>query len=449
MDTRQNGKIMIKIFIHDEFEPEASAMLQALYSRSAESVETHVEKVRERGSAKFMESYYVGYGHASIGDCGTTTIFIEGLSILATKAIQDNPLYSGQETSTRYIDFSRQEILDPVGTGETRSILDDWLEFYTGSTGELVEHLKAQHPAQEGQKATVWEKAINARAFDILRGFLPAGITTQLSWSTNLRQAYDKLTLLRHHPLREIRDIANSTLELLKAKYPSSFGHPLNPEREGYLERHGFPMNYIDLASDGNAPEFACECGIDNPLLESEALPLISERPPRTNLPRLLSRYGRYRCRFNLDYGSFRDLQRHRNGLCRIPLLTDKLGFHEWYLAQLPEALRSGAEALIARQLDRVNALDKDGLSAVDRQHYLPLGMKVACEVVYDLPEMVYVTELRAGSTVHPTLRIVAHRMHDAMAREHPNLKLYSDLSVDPWDIRRGEQDILKKGPRA
>ena len=51
---------MTKIFIHYEFEPEASAMLQALYSRSAESVERHVEKVRERGSAKFMESYYVG-----------------------------------------------------------------------------------------------------------------------------------------------------------------------------------------------------------------------------------------------------------------------------------------------------------------------------------------------------------------------------------------------------
>ena len=77
----------VKIFIHDEFDPEANAMLQALYSRSAASVAEHVAKVKEHGSKKFMESYYVNYGHASIGDCGTTTIFLEGVSILFTKAL--------------------------------------------------------------------------------------------------------------------------------------------------------------------------------------------------------------------------------------------------------------------------------------------------------------------------------------------------------------------------
>src|ERR1043166_2231787 len=96
----------MRIYIHDEFPPETSAMLQALYSRSDKSVEQHVQKVQERGADKFMASYYVGYGHASIGDCGVTTLFVEDISILACKAIQDNALYSGQETSTRYIDFA-------------------------------------------------------------------------------------------------------------------------------------------------------------------------------------------------------------------------------------------------------------------------------------------------------------------------------------------------------
>ncbi len=124
---------MAKIFIFDEFNPEDNAMLQALYSRSASSVVEHVEKVKKCGSGKFMETFYLGYGHSSIADCGSTTIFIEKLSILADKAIQDWPLYSGQETSTRYIDMSRQEIIDPVDTEESKAILDNWMNFYINS----------------------------------------------------------------------------------------------------------------------------------------------------------------------------------------------------------------------------------------------------------------------------------------------------------------------------
>ena len=110
----------MKVFIYDEFNPEDTAMMQALYSRSAASVVEHAEKVKQSGSGKFMEKYYVGYGHASIADCGSTTIFIEGVSMLVAKAIQDWPLYSGQETSSRYIDMSKQAIVDPVGTSMSR-----------------------------------------------------------------------------------------------------------------------------------------------------------------------------------------------------------------------------------------------------------------------------------------------------------------------------------------
>jgi thymidylate synthase ThyX len=148
----------------------------------------------------------VGYGHASIADCGSTTIFIEGLSILADKAIQDWPLYSGQETSTRYIDMSKQDIIDPLSTPETKEILENWMSFYTKNSEIVQNHLKEQFPKQENEDEKIYNKAIKARGFDILRGFLPAGITTQLSWHTNLRQAADKLAILQHNPLPEVAE---------------------------------------------------------------------------------------------------------------------------------------------------------------------------------------------------------------------------------------------------
>ncbi|MBF0247291.1 MAG: FAD-dependent thymidylate synthase [Alphaproteobacteria bacterium] len=435
---------MADIFIVDDQGPEATAMLQALYSRSAASAREHLEQVKARGSAKFMESYYVGYGHASIGDCGSTTLFVEGLSVLACKAVQDNPLYSGQESSTRYIDFSKQAIVDSLGTVQSKAILDAWMAFYLDALEPLEEHLRAEFPRREGEKEKFWENAIKARGFDILRGFLPAGITSQLAWTTNLRQAADKLHLLRHHPLAEVRDIADGCLKVLREHYPSSFGHKDYPETEAYLAKTAAKTNYLDASFFApDQPDFSFSSTVDNAVLEAKELDVIEGRPPRTNLPRYLEGYGQYTCTFDLDYGSYRDLQRHRNGICRIPLLTGERGFHNWYLDQLPDALRERGAALVAAQYAAIDALDA---AAEDKQYYYPLGAKVRCQTVYTLPQMIYVIELRSQNTVHSTLRDVMHRMHGEMTRLHPRLTLHTDLEPSTFDVKRGQQTIMKRG---
>lgn len=434
---------MADIFIVDDQGPEATAMLQALYSRSADSARNHLKQVQERGSAKFMESYYVGYGHASIGDCGVTTLFVEGLSILACKAVQDNPLYSGQESSTRYIDFSKQPIIDPIGTPASQAVLDTWMDFYLASLEPLEAYLKEQFPLGEGEKERVWENAIKARGFDILRGFLPAGITSQLAWTTNLRQAADKLHLLRHHPLEEVRDIAEGCLKELREHYPSSFGHKDYPETEAYLEKTAFKTNYLDSGFfPDDQPDLEFTTTVDNAALEAAELDAIANRPPKTNLPRYLDGYGQYTCTFDLDYGSYRDLQRHRNGVCRIPLLTGERGFHEWYLNELPEGLRTKAQALVDAQYAAIEALDA---RREDKQYLYPLGAKVRCQTVYTLPQMIYVIELRSQNTVHATLRQVMHWMHAEMIQRHPRLALHTDLEPDRFDTKRGTQTIFKR----
>src|SRR5688500_9259492 len=128
----------MEIYVYDEFDPESIAMMQALYSRSPKSVTDHVNKVREVGPGKFMAQFYVGYGHKSIGDCGTTTLFFENVSLLAAKAIQDWPLYNGQEASTRYLDFSKQKVLNPLGTQAGEDIQDRWMSFYNDYMAEVT-----------------------------------------------------------------------------------------------------------------------------------------------------------------------------------------------------------------------------------------------------------------------------------------------------------------------
>ena len=428
----------MKIFLIDELNPEDNAMLQALYSRSAESVEKHLDKVKASGSGKFMEQYYVGYGHDSIADCGSTTLFIEGLSVLADKILQDWSLYSGQETSTRYVDMTKQPIIDPIGNEASKKILDDWMEFYVSASEPLKEHLRQLYPRQAEEDEKVYERAIKARSFDILRAWLPAGITTQLSWHTNLRQAKDKLNLMLHHPLPEARQIAESLLTKLKEHYPSSFSYQPYEKQEAYREKTMAEFGYYNPEQ---SPAFACKINLDKNELENYN-EILQNRPCKTCLPIFLNELGNIRFDFLLDYGSFRDLQRHRNGVCRIPLLTTKFGFNKWYLEELPKDLKEKGEALLVKQISAINALDA---SPEIKQYYTAMGFDVACRVSYALMPAVYTAELRSGKAVHPTMRRIAHQMYQALAGELPNLKLHCDTEESAWDIKRGLNTITEK----
>ncbi len=430
---------MKKIFIYDEFSPEDNAMLQALYSRSSKSVIEHVEKLKKSGSGKFMEKFYVGYGHSSIADCGSTTIFIENISILADKAIQDWPLYSGQETSTRYIDMSKQAVIDPLSSEESSQIIKDWMDFYTQSQEELKNYLRQVYPKKESEDENIYSKAIDARSFDILRGFLPAGITTQLSWHTNLRQAWDKIALLQHHPLGEVRDTANEILSNLKIKYNNSFSHIKYEEQQKYWRDMNLKYTYHDTKAPESGYQFNTSISNDDLKIYED---IIEKRPIKTNLPYFLGDLGLNKFNYLLDYGSFRDIQRHRSGVCRMPLLTVKHGFNSWYLEQLPDNLKNKAQLLINKQVSRIESLD---ITVEKKQYYISLGFNVSVSMAFNLPASVYLIELRSGRLVHPSLRKITHLMHKSLINYFPNLKIYSDLSLDDWDIRRGQQDIQEK----
>lgn len=446
----------MKIKIVDDLSPEDVAMLQALYSRSAESVDVHLEKVAKAGSGKFMESYYVGYNHKSIADCGSTTVFTEGVSLLAAKAIQDWPLYSGQETSTRYIDMSKQHIVDPIGTPESKKILDRWMEFYTTKQDAVGELIRKRYPKRADEKQESYDRAVKARTFDILRGFLPAGITTQLSWHTNLRQGGDHLRQLVHHPLGEIQRIAVSMREKLAARYPSSgFARPMaavsgvtdagaTPRDDRYrweamvAERFTYSSKYCNYFLMSN--DFRLKAGMTD---------VLRTRPPGCVLPHLFADLGLARIEAVLDFGSFRDIQRHRNGVCRMPLLDLSLGFNRWYLEQLGDPdnenighLRDDAVALIYQQQEAILRLHADDKM---RQYYIALGFNVSCQLTYGLPALLYVMELRSSKTVHPTLRTVVHQMVKAFRRDYPDVALHVDMDPDDWTVRRGEQTITEK----
>ncbi len=422
---------------------EAEAMLQALHSRSTGGLMSHLKILEKRGSENFMANFYVGYGHKSIGDCGSITLFIEGVSMLAAKAIQDWPLYSGQESSTRYLDFTKQKFIDPVSNKDSKKILESWREFYKSSLPALKEGLKKRYPKLEGEDEKVYEKAISARAFDILRAFLPAGASTNLAWHSNLRQVADKLLYLRHHPLEEVRNIAHAIEKVLKKRYPSSFSHKKYDETENYAELA--MQNYY--YHNKSCPSFKLsKDSLDKKALQDKAVQkLLKKRPnSKTELPKYLSLLGELGFEFQLDFGSFRDLQRHRSLKQRMPLLTLDLGFENWYLDELPKELKEKALRFLKEQEKYIKAISKGKHL---RQYYIAMGYKIANKISGDLPALVYTAELRSTRFAHPTVRKVAFEIIKHLDRKLAKygLKLYPDKDPNRFDTKRGLQDIVLK----
>ena len=171
---------------------------------------------------------------------------------------------------------------------------------------------------------------------------------------------------------------------------------------------------------------------------------LIEKRPMKTELPKYLAEAGNIQFEFLLDFGSFRDLQRHRSITQRMPLLTTDIGFENWYLDELPIEIRKKAEELLKTQVEKINQLK---ISKEEKQYYIPMGYKISNRITSGLPALVYIVELRATRFVHPTLRKRAKQMADKLIETFGKngLILHLDKEPDRFDIKRGEQDIVLK----
>lgn len=423
---------------------EANAMIQALHSRSIGGIEAHLVKLAQKGAKAFMDNWYIGYGDKSIGDCGTATVFIEGVSMLVAKAVQDFQLYNGQESSTRYIDFSTQPFLNPHGSKKAAALLESLRSMHLEGLEVMREILTAQHPwdpAVEPDEKK-WMKAIKARAFDIMRGFLPAGAVTNLAWHGELRQFSDHIQRLRNHPLEEVRTVAQTVHEALDEMFPSSFKQKIYPDSEAYTKKWLGDLYYFQPKKHP-VPVTLEHNGVDQIVFKTY-VPYLTKRPIKTEPPKFLAECGAMRFSFLLDFGSFRDLQRHRSLIQRMPLVTDRFGFEPWYLEQMETSLRKKAKAFLAEYKKKLNTLK---LSPLVAQYYQPMGYRVPCRITGDIPALIWVVELRSGIAVHPTLRKVAQGIGAIMHRElgEKNLTLHIDLSEDQFNHKRGGHDIVEK----
>lgn len=140
-----------RVFTVSPMPPEKCAYALARYSRSADSIGQSIEWVRAHDSAKFLESFYFQYGHASIADLGHVVLCLEGVSELAATEAEDEQLWDGQARSSRYQDFSKSGFITPPEFDATQAVEYSasacrLLDCYKQIHSKMVEYLTAQLP---------------------------------------------------------------------------------------------------------------------------------------------------------------------------------------------------------------------------------------------------------------------------------------------------------------
>jgi len=237
--------------------PEKSAYALARYSRSPDSIEESLRWVHGHSSEKFWEQFYFDYGHASIADLGHVIICFEGISELAAIHIEDETLWDGQAKSSRYQDFGSGGMVVPDGIHGTpvettyRGIAARLQQAYTTLHAPIKDFLARTTPKPDDMKPVVYDRTINARAFDVTRYLLPLAAPTNVGQVTSVRTLEKQISRLLSLPVAELRAVGDD-LKRACANPPLNIWGDLTGQAAGLneplaptLARYARPSEYV------------------------------------------------------------------------------------------------------------------------------------------------------------------------------------------------------------
>jgi thymidylate synthase ThyX len=168
--------------------------------------------------------------------------------------------------------------------------------------------------------------------------------------------------------------------------------------------------------------------GADEPTLASLIGEALSTRGRFDQAPRAFEA-AKLTAELVLDYGAFRDLQRHRMLTQQVLRLGADLG------AEVPAELEAlGVASEVKRALDRAESAWRTiaKVSPDAAQYVVPLAFRVRTLWTLDLRELVHVIELRSARQGHQSYRRMAHDLMAIAEERYPWLAAHVRVDRTP-----------------
>ena len=397
---------------------------------------------------QLYDRVFYEYGDDSVAQLGGVHLACEQASNLLTKVLEWGRLMAYLEQSTRYIAYDTRlggryryyrdpEVLASIHGTRYVGDLDRLFDTYAALVPVLQEWLRDRYPKDPSDSDFVYRQSVRAKAFDALRGILPAASLSNVGiYGTG--QAYEQLLLrMRAHPLPEAGAYAALMLDELRKVIPSFLVRVDRPDRGGeWTEPEPRPaVTLVDFDPDAeeklltamlypvvDLPEDQVQARVRRMSAGERASVVqayVGDRTNRRHKPgRALERVS-YRFDVLSDYGAFRDLQRHRMLTIEWQRLSPRHGY------VVPEAvIDAGCDTRFDDAMARSAALHDALVDEFPEQaaYAIALAFRLRYSIQMNAREAMHMIELRTTPAGHPEYRRICQEMHRLIAEQagHP-----------------------------
>ena len=416
----------------------------------------------------FYDRVLIGYGDDSVAELGGAHIACEGISNIASIALEDSRLgISPLEKSTRYVPFNQKikgryryyrepSIIASRYAECYESTLDRLFDTYTALIDPLSIWVQSRTPRDPDTSERAYNNATKAKTLDLLRGLLPMATLTNVGLFGNGRAFEYLLVKFAASPHEEVRtlglamqqeldQIIPSFVKRAKTERGAQYARYLQINREstellaqklfGQTQTSTALIQLVEYDQDAEVKVVAAILypHTDLPLAEikeyvtdlsaTERVEIINtyvgERESRFHRPGRAFEEIYYTFDILADIGAYRDLHRHR-------ILTQErqhYSVHHGYVvpveleqanlqAQMREALEYAAQTT-----ELISSYLPDAA-----QYVVPFAYRVRWRIKLNLREVYHFVELRSSRQGHPSYRTIAQQMYRLLWEIHPTL---------------------------
>lgn len=426
----------------------------------------------EEGAEALFDRVITAYGDDSVQQLAGIHFVVEGASNILTKILEWGRFTSPLEQSTRYIFFDQRDKdgrylyftpanLPPTLKSKYNDTMDEIFSHYSVMVRGLAAYLREKNPEPADRKErTAWLNSTRATACDAIRSVLPAATKSTVGVFASAQAVEYLIMRLLSDELEESRTVGQKLLREARKVIQPFLKRADVPDRGGAITaflantRAGmrqfatknitktkstqhdevtlidyWPKDETDLLAEmlfayTNLSIKELRAIVKNwPQKKVNELfaAYIGERLNRRHKPSRAFEKAHFEWEIVGDYGTFRDLQRHRVvDALEWQKLSPEFGF------EIPPLVK---EANYITEFERCFALSQELYEklvaegyANEAQYATLLGHRMRYRYIFNARALFHLLELRTGPDGHPGYRRICKTMYEQFARVYPRI---------------------------
>jgi thymidylate synthase ThyX len=424
----------------------------------------------EQDANALIQRVVTAYGDDSVQQLTGIHVVVEGASNLLTKMLERGRFMAALEQSTRYIYFDtrdeqgryaylRLNHLPDDLQQDYNATMDAIFDGYSGVVRQLSEYVRNKHP-QGNENRITWMQTTRADACDAARPLLPVATRSTVGLFGSSQALEALIMRLLSEDLPEAQRVGQALLEQGRKIIPAFLERADDPKYGGattayrhtrrtemrslarkYLQRVSpqrrasvelvdyWPLDERDLVAEMLFEQ--SELGIAEIRSQIAAWPArrhhevigsyVGERLNRRHRPGRAAEKPHFEWEIVDDYGTFRDIQRHR--------VVDAM---EWqtlsidYGYEVPGLVKeAGLEKEFRRIFRLAEGLHRRLVAAgydEEAQYATLFGHRMRYRFLTNLRQAFHLIELRTSPTGHPGYRRICQKMGKSLRKVYPSL---------------------------